>query len=145
MDLNSENDTFSNNKVIFFSPNSYGSSSLIATIAVSLIVSASCLFFIVFKLKSLNKYIRICLLIIACQHVVNTSIFLFANITIKITKRRSMLSCLLVTQPTVASNRSTWTMIATVSMLRYWMARKASKEGFTFHTLESYISLTAMQ
>ena len=135
MDFNSENDTFANNKVIFFSPNTYGSYTLIATIAVSLIVSASCLFFIVFKLNSLNKYIRICLLIIACQHVINTLIFLFAYITMKITQRRSMLSCLLVTQPTVASNRSTWTMIATVSMLRYWMARKASKEGLTFHTL----------
>ena len=133
MDFNSENDSFQGNNTIFFSPSTYGSYSLIAATAVSLIVSTTCLFFTMFQLKTLKKSIKICLIIMACQLILNSSICLFANITMKISSTKSMLTCLLVTQPPIVSIRSTWTMIAAISMLRYVMAWKASKERFTVH------------
>ena len=117
MESSLENASFGVNNTIFFSPIIFGSYSLTVVTTVSVITSATCLFFIFFKLKALNKFIKICLIIMACQQTINASICLFGNITMKITSRKSMLTCLLVTQPPLVSTRSNLTMYTTHRLL----------------------------
>ena len=114
------------NDTITFHPTTNGSYTLMAVTFVSLIVSVICLIYITLKL-TLNKFIKIILSNIASQNIICSMLMIFANVTMKIFDSKSLVSCLILTQPLLVSNLSTWTMITVLSMLRYLMAWKASK------------------
>ena len=75
----------------------------------------------------LNKYIKIILSNIASQNIICSTLLIFVNVTMKIFDSKSLLTCLILTQPLLVASLSTWTMISVLSMLRYLMAWKASK------------------
>ena len=120
------NNTFFSNNTIIFEPSTSGSYTLLTATSANVIVSAICLTFMIRKL-TLNKFIKISLCIMAIQNIISSLLMTCSNISMLVSHQKSLLSCLFLTQPILISNRSNWTVIAVISMLRYLMTWKASQ------------------
>ena len=118
------NNTFFSNNTIIFELSTSGSYTLLTASSAHVIVSAICLIFMIRKL-TLNKFIKISLCIMAIQNVIGSLLMTCSNISMLVSHKKSLLSCLLVTQPILISNRSNWTVVEVISTLRYLMTWKA--------------------